>query len=191
MDIYMKQMLAVKTGVNPFNGKVLTEWEKKQFAYAGAVGMLNLGYLGVWGSNVYKKSSTKKAPSLDEIIGTGKVGDFSNLKGSIEDIVSRIPKDANKRILTPQVGKVTEGFEYTWKTAEGTKMTVRVHGPDPSAPAGSNAANGWIARVQQGKKYLDPISGNFQPPGISKPSSEFYDEGLINSTHIPMQAPNK
>ncbi|WP_241433312.1 hypothetical protein [Listeria grandensis] len=65
MDIYMKQMLAVKTGVNPFTGKVLTEWEKKQFAYAGAVGMLNLGYLGVWGSGVYKGSignSVNKEP---------------------------------------------------------------------------------------------------------------------------------
>ncbi|MBC1573434.1 hypothetical protein HCJ57_11155 [Listeria booriae] len=120
------------------------------------------------------------------------VGDFSNLQGSsVDDILSRIPKDANKRLLTPQPGKVTEGFEYTWKSSDGTKMTVRVHGPDPSAPVGSNAANGWVVRVQQGKKYLDPISGDFQPPGISRPNSEFYSEELINSTHIPIQTPKK
>ncbi|OJG84394.1 hypothetical protein RV15_GL003096 [Enterococcus silesiacus] len=105
--------------------------------------------------------------------------------------MSRIPKDANKRVLTPQPGKVTEGFEYTWKASDGTKMTVRVHGQDASAPVGSNAANGWIVRVQQGKKYLDPISGEFQPPGISRPNSEFYNEELINSTHIPIQTPKK
>ncbi|MBC1470060.1 hypothetical protein HB803_12865 [Listeria welshimeri] len=125
-------------------------------------------------------------------LGSGNVGDFSNLQGtSIDDILSRIPKDANKRVLTPQPGKVTEGFEYTWKASDGTKMTVRVHGPDASAPAGSNAANGWIVRVQKGKKYLDPVSGEFQPPGISRPNSEFYNEDLINSTHIPIQPPKK
>ena len=35
---------------------------------------------------------------------------------------------------------------------------LRIHGIDASAPAGSNAANGWVVRVQQGKKYLSPIS---------------------------------
>ncbi|WP_271001330.1 polymorphic toxin type 30 domain-containing protein [Listeria seeligeri] len=98
-----------------------------------------------------------------------------------------MPKDAKKRLLTPQSGKVIEGFEYTWKTDDGTKMTVRVHGPDASAPEGSNAAKGWIVRVKKGKKYLDSISGEFQPPGISRPDSEFYNEELINSTHIPIQ----
>lgn len=125
-------------------------------------------------------------------LSSGNVGDFSNLQGtSVDDILSRIPKDANKRVLTPQPGKVTEGFEYTWKASDGTKMTVRVHGPDASAPAGSNSANGWIVRVQKGKKYLDPVSGEFQPPGISRPNSEFYNEDLINSTHIPIQPPKK
>lgn len=125
-------------------------------------------------------------------LGSGNVGDFSNLQGSsVDDVLSRIPKDANKRELTPQPGKVTEGFEYTWKLSDGTKMTVRVHGPDASAPVGSNAANGWVVRVQQGKKYLDPVSGDFQPPGISRPNSEFYSEELINSTHIPIQTPKK
>ncbi|EUJ33966.1 hypothetical protein MFLO_02090, partial [Listeria floridensis FSL S10-1187] len=125
-------------------------------------------------------------------LGSGNVGDFSNLQGtSVDDILSRIPKDANKRVLTPQPGKVTEGFEYTWKASDGTKMTVRVHGPDASAPAGSNSADGWIVRVQKGKKYLDPVAGEFQPPGISRPNSEFYNEDLINSTHIPIQPPKK
>ncbi|MGX7418404.1 polymorphic toxin type 30 domain-containing protein [Carnobacterium gallinarum] len=125
-------------------------------------------------------------------LGSGNIGDFSNLQGSnVDDLLSRIPADANKRVLTPQPGKVTEGFEYTWKASDGTKMTVRVHGPDASAPTGSNAANGWIVRVQQGKKYFDPVSGTFQPPGISRPNSEFYNEELINSTHIPIQTPKK
>lgn len=28
--------------------------------------------------------------------------------------------------------------------------------------------------------------GNFHPPGVSNPSSPFYDEFLANDTHIPI-----
>ncbi|MCA6774123.1 MULTISPECIES: polymorphic toxin type 30 domain-containing protein [Enterococcus] len=45
--------------------------------------------------------------------------------------------------------------------------------------------------MNKGKKNLDPISGNFQPPGISRPTSKFYNEDLINSTHIPIETPKK
>ena len=68
-------------------------------------------------------------------------------------------------------------------------MRVRVHGPDASAPAGSNASEGWVVRVQEGKKYLDPTTGKYQPPGITNPSSPYYDETLGNRTHIPIKKP--
>ena len=55
---------------------------------------------------------------------------------------------------------------------------LRIHGIDASAPAGSNAANGWVVRVQQGKKYLSPISMEFQPPGITKIDSPYYSEEI-------------
>ena len=66
---------------------------------------------------------------------------------------------------------------------------LRIHGIDASAPAGSNATNGWVVRVQQGKKYLSPISMEFQPPDITKIDSPYYSEELANSTHIPIQSP--
>lgn len=129
---------------------------------------------------------TPKAPNK---LGTGKVGDFSDIKGaSIDDILSRIPENATRRELTPIEGKVTEGFEYKW-VQDGKTMRVRVHGPDASAPAGSNAANGWIVRVQEGKKYYDPVTGRFQPPGISNVDSPFYNEDIANRTHIPIKNP--
>ena len=108
---------------------------------------------------------------------------------SIDEIISRIPSDASRRELKPVEGKVTEGFEYKW-TQDGKTMRVRVHGPDPSAPPGSNAAKGWIVRVQEGKKYLDPVTGEYQPPGISKSDSPFYNEDLANRTHIPIKSPD-
>ncbi|UAC49336.1 hypothetical protein K6959_05640 [Bacillus aquiflavi] len=133
-----------------------------------------------------------KGYSITRKLGTGKVGDFNNIQGStIDDILSRIPTDAKKRILTPQSGKVTEGFEYTWRNSDGKKKTVRVHGPDASAPVGSNASNGWIIRVQEGKKYLDPVTGEYQPRGITNPNSPNYSDDLANRTHIPIQPPKK
>ena len=123
-------------------------------------------------------------------IGTSKVGDFKNLEGfSVEEILSRIPSDASRRGLKPVGGKVTEGFEYKW-SQDGKTMRVRVHGPDPSAPTGSNAAKGWIVRVQEGKKYLNPVTGEYQPPGISTPDGPFYNENLANRTHIPIKSPD-
>ena len=66
---------------------------------------------------------------------------------------------------------------------------LRIHGIAASGHAVSNAANGCVVRVQQGKKYLSPISMEFQPPGITKIDSPYYSEELANSTHIPIQSP--
>ncbi|WP_102272799.1 polymorphic toxin type 30 domain-containing protein [Cytobacillus massiliigabonensis] len=122
-------------------------------------------------------------------LGTGAVGDFTKLEGAtIDEVLSRIPKNATRRELTPVEGKVTEGFEYKWSD-DGKTMRVRIHGPDASAPDGSNAKNNWIVRVQQGKKYLDPLTGEFQPPGITNENSPYYNEDLANRTHIPIKNP--
>ncbi|TBL71232.1 polymorphic toxin type 30 domain-containing protein [Paenibacillus thalictri] len=123
------------------------------------------------------------------LLGSGKVGDFTGLKGTtIEDILSRIPSNAKGRILTPIEGGAQEGFEYKWDQ-DGEKWTVRVHGPDASAPAGSNSAEDWIVRVLKGKKSMD-ADGVFHPRGIFSPDSPFYDEKLINDVHIPITAPS-
>ena len=45
---------------------------------------------------------------------------------------------------------------------------------------------GGLFVVQQGKKYLDPISLEFQPPGITNIASPNYSEELANRTHIPI-----
>lgn len=48
-------------------------------------------------------SKTSYVKSIDfSKLGTGNVGDFSNLKGTtIDDILSRIPNNATKREITP------------------------------------------------------------------------------------------
>ena len=129
--------------------------------------------------------------NIDDIKGTGRVGDFSGLEGTtVEDVISRIPEEASMRVLKPVPGKVEQGVEFKWESGSST-MRLRIHGKDPSAPAGSNAANGWIVRVQQGKKYMDPETCEFQVAGIQKPGSPHYNPEMINKTHIPIQTPSE
>jgi hypothetical protein len=117
------------------------------------------------------------------------VGDFSNLKGATaKEILDAIPQEAKARTLTPQPGKVQEGIEYKWKENE-RQIIVRIHGPDPSAPRGSNANQSWVVRVRKAGKNMDS-NGNFHPDGIWNPRSPHNNEALANDTHIPIQTPS-
>ena len=108
-------------------------------------------------------------------------------KADGSDLIT-IPDDAKVRKLTPPDGYVGDyGYEYKWKNAEGT-TTVRIHGPDTTAPIGANASDGWIVRIMDGKKSMDS-NGNFYPAGIFNKDSPFYNPSLINDVHIPIDKP--
>lgn len=78
-----------------------------------------------------------------------------DLKGmSIEEIVARIPKEAQVRELNVD-GKVKEGFEYAWVDKNNNEYRVRFHGKDESRPKGDNSAEGWIVRVEKTVKNKD------------------------------------
>jgi hypothetical protein len=132
---------------------------------------------------------------------TGRVGDMRGIRNaSIEEIVARIPKEAELRELPPRPdGGATMGFEYQWRAvnAEGmpTTMKVRVHGIDSLAPAGSNASKGWVVVVEKGNSRMDG-GGTFQeskylvqtlPDGRTPNPS--YNPDLANNTHIPIKNP--
>ncbi|MGL4461961.1 MAG: polymorphic toxin type 30 domain-containing protein [Planctomycetia bacterium] len=141
----------------------------------------------------------KKANSWTEFLKNNKGGfrnlheasimyRFQKIKGAVyEDIVALIPADATSRVLTPIPGKVTHGIEYKWVSG-GVTNRVRLHGSDPSAPAGSNAASGWVARIQRGNRVLDD-QGRWQHGNSHNPASPFYNPAVANATHIPIQAP--
>ena len=118
-----------------------------------------------------------------------KISDFTNLYGSTaDDILDRIPDEAILRELHPVTGGSTEGFEFKW-TQDGQTYRVRVHNSDLGAPSGSNAANGWIVRVQRGKQYYDYTINDFQPARYTNHNGDFFDENIMNNTHIPIQNP--
>ena len=120
---------------------------------------------------------------------SGKIGDFTELEGStVDEILDRIPDEAVLRELYPVQGGATEGFEFKW-VQNGQTYRVRVHNVDPSAPVGSNAYNGWVVRVQRGRRYFDPTINDFREAKYFNPNGPDYDEVIINDTHIPILDP--
>lgn len=120
------------------------------------------------------------------LIGTNKrkVGDFIGLIGATpNEVLSRIPEDAEIEQWVPNLGGALNGMKFYWKDLSGKAWRLRMHGPDPSAPAGSNAASGWVLRVQHRKRFMDAV-GDF-----IRPNSPDYTEDKANETHIPIQPP--
>ena len=72
---------------------------------------------------------------------------------------------------------------------DGQTYRVRVNSADPGAPAGSNASNGWVVRIQRDKQYYDPTINDFRPAKYTNPNGDFFDESIMNNTHIPIENP--
>ena len=136
------------------------------------------------------QSATEKGNSKTSYgKSSGKIGDFTELEGStVDEILDRIPDEAVLRELYPVQGGATEGFEFKW-VQNGQTYRVRVHNVDPSAPVGSNAYNGWVVRVQCGRRYFDPTINDFREAKYFNPNGPDYDEVIINDTHIPILDP--
>ncbi|GGG03595.1 polymorphic toxin type 30 domain-containing protein [Paenibacillus aceti] len=133
---------------------------------------------------------TPKAPNIDlNRIGTGAVGDFQNVK-DVNDLISRIPADAKQIPWREVTGGAKEGIKFRWVDEAGKTWDVRAHSIDPSAPPGSNAANGWIYRVEIKQvnpkwKWTMDSNGNFHKENVLKENSPYYNESIANETHIP------
>jgi hypothetical protein len=96
-----------------------------------------------------------------------------------------VPEGASLRVLTPDPrGGAQEGVEFKWINEEGQTVRLRIHGPDGTAPPGSNAAEGSIYRIQVGGRYMD-AEGNLYPRGVYNLNSPYYDPEAANATHIP------
>lgn len=120
---------------------------------------------------------------------SGNISDFTDLEGNtVDEILDRIPNEAVLRELYPVQGGATEGFEFKW-VQDGPTYRVRVHNEDPSAPVGTNAYNGWVVRVQRGRKYFDPTINDFREAKYFNPNGPDFDEVIVNNTHILIMNP--
>ncbi|MBF6097803.1 hypothetical protein IU510_06890 [Nocardia cyriacigeorgica] len=96
-----------------------------------------------------------------------------------------VPDHASVRQLTPDSnGGAQYGLEFKWVDSEGRTVRLRIHGPDGTAPPGSNAAEGDTYRIQFGGRYQD-ASGQLYPRNVHNPNSPHYDAEAANNTHIP------
>lgn len=83
-------------------------------------------------------------------------GDFRGLVGSsVEDIVSRIPKEWK---MTPQ----DRGAGVKFVDEAGFER-IRLHGSSTSAPPGSNSASGWTLRIMDREGNYYDNEGNIVP----------------------------
>ena len=125
------------------------------------------------------------------LIGTSReVGDFTGLAGSTpNEVISRISKNAVIRHWVPELGRIEKGMRFAWKDASGKPWVVRMHEADPQAPAGSNAARGWVLRVVYGNKFMDAGGNLYTENALRNPASSNYHPDNANNTHIPIQAP--
>jgi RHS repeat-associated protein len=102
-----------------------------------------------------------------------------------KDPMSIVPDGASVRELTPHPsGGSQYGLEFKWKNDGGQTVRLRIHGPDGTAPAGSNSAIGETYRVQIGRKYQDE-AGNLFHHQVHNPLSPNFDPSAANATHIP------
>lgn len=71
---------------------------------------------------------------------------------SIQDVIKRIPKDAQIRELNPIGSVALAGIEYAWKNKKtGDTWIVRIHEPDknPKLPKDSNSASGNVFIIEK------------------------------------------
>jgi hypothetical protein len=101
------------------------------------------------------------------------------------DPMEIVPDNASVRELRPDPnGGAQYGVEFKWTNKNVQTVRMRIHGPDGTAPAGSNAASGDTFRVQIGGRYQD-VEGNLYPRNVHSPNSPNYDPAAANNTHIP------
>ena len=194
MAVKASDSLEGVVGTNVMENMVGEEGYQK-IAEASQSGSEIIFMMGLMNPDLYVKNqrvtNIRQVAAYDNSGGgsKSKIGDFTNLEGStVDDILDRIPDEATLRELYPVEGGATEGFEFKW-VQDGQTYRVRVHNADPEAPAGSNAANGWILRIQRGTQYYDYTINEFQPARFTNPKGPFFDESIMNNTHIPILDP--
>nr|WP_158647538.1 polymorphic toxin type 30 domain-containing protein [Actinoplanes sp. ATCC 53533] len=102
-----------------------------------------------------------------------------------KDPMSIVPDNASVRELTPHPnGGSQYGLEFKWTNDAGKTVRLRIHGPDGTAPAGSNSATGEAYRVQIGRQYQDE-AGNLFHHQSHNPNSPNCNPDAANATHIP------
>jgi hypothetical protein len=130
----------------------------RQYSDEAKVGKAGKGWVHSYTQGIPSPENLSKVKGSAKITGADAFNNTTqNMKlqgSSIDEIVSKVPKEAKLRELQPMGNsQVKEGFEYGWIDKK-TNMDyrVRVHGADAGVALhnpNSTAAQGWIVRVER------------------------------------------
>ncbi|XSS43633.1 polymorphic toxin type 30 domain-containing protein [Propionibacteriaceae bacterium Y1685] len=129
---------------------------------------------------VVKRSRTKKPPLTKR-----QQAELAAKRAKRTDNpLDRVPRRAKRKDLTT-MEHIGNGVQYEWSDKFGTHQ-VRIHGPDASAPPGSNAASGTTYRISHNRRFYEDIDGNVHDSrSATKKGSASYDPDFGDKTHIP------
>ncbi|MGD7788554.1 polymorphic toxin type 30 domain-containing protein [Propionibacteriaceae bacterium Y1700] len=129
---------------------------------------------------VVKRSRTKKPPLTKR-----QQAELAAKRAKRTDNpLDRVPRRAKRKDLTT-MEHIDHGVMYEWSDNLG-RHQVRIHGPDSSAPPGSNAASGHVYRISHNDHFYEDVNGNlYSAKSATKPSSPHYDPNFGDTTHIP------
>ena len=146
-----------------------------------------IGEVGPAGDGLKLQASAGRAPESGSL-SRGMLSGNTIRKADGSELIT-IPAGVEPRRLSPPPSYLGNyGYEYKWLDESGKPVKVRIHDVDPHAPAGSNAAEGWVVRIFKGTKSMDG-DGALHPPGIFNRGSPYYNEQLINDVHISIENP--
>jgi hypothetical protein len=109
-----------------------------------------------------------------------KVIDFEALDGIV-------PKGTPNTWSANAGDRIQFGFKFEWNQTEGAEVVhwhVHGHAPDPSAPGGANASNGWVVRIKRKNRWLLEAPYTPQAPGNPGPQHWGASKGVAAMTHI-------
>lgn len=100
------------------------------------------------------------------------VGEFTKLEEvTVDEIISRVPK--GWKVLAQ---KNVNGIRFI---DEAGIERIRIHGPDPKVPIGTNSNSGWILIIQdKNKNYLDNF-GNICGYKANKKHIPIYENPIL------------
>jgi RHS repeat-associated protein len=122
----------------------------------------------------------------------GKV-DISKLEGSsLNEILTRLPSDAEKMYFQRNPTRIAEGYKFEWTDKAGNLWELYAHSPDKGAPNGANSRDNWTLRIV---RYNREKGGVMEY--VSKKDGSFIEKLRVRGpqkqeeTHFVIKDPNK
>ncbi len=162
-----------------------------------AADLINAGWYAAEGDYLNAGLSLAAAIPVAGWISTGgKLGykavtSLDGAKNWLKDTPTGVPWTA---VQKPYSGPahVSKGLNYQWKDpATGKSVRYHAHGPDSTARAGSNAADGPTYRERVGRQYVD-ASGRTHDANGNAYTEKFLkkNDDAADATHVPFDTRN-